>query len=178
VVHVVVVLLPLAVLASVVLVAVPATRRAFGLLTLITAFVACAAIPVAFLSGSKLSAEVPHTSLVSRHIQLAHQLLPLAALFGIVLAVFVFVDMARRSQLGLLNTVEARMIPARPSRSRSSGTGGHSTAHRVSAALLVILAVLTGIQTYRVGDAGAKASWSGRLGHASAPPAPTGAKLP
>ena len=59
IVHLVVVLLPISVLAALVLVAVPATRRAFALLTLVVAFIACVAIPFAFLSGSKLEASLP-----------------------------------------------------------------------------------------------------------------------
>src|ERR1700678_3762122 len=89
IVHVVVVLLPAAVIASLILVAVPATRRAFSLLTLLVAFIACVAIPFAFLSGSKLEARLPPNSLIDKHVQLAHELLPLAALFGVALALFV-----------------------------------------------------------------------------------------
>ena len=51
IVHAVAVLLPLSILAALVLVCVPATRRAFALVTVGLAFVGCVAVPLAFLSG-------------------------------------------------------------------------------------------------------------------------------
>lgn len=163
IVHVVVVLLPVAVLASLILVAVPATRRAFSLLTLLVAFVACVAIPFAFLSGSKLKSRLPPSPLIRRHVQLAHELLPLAAVFGVVLAVFVGVDLVRRSRSARLNDLERRFMPPASSRGRVRSAAGLTAMYRLTAAALVVVAVLTGIQVYRVGDAGAKAAWSGRL---------------
>ena len=163
IVHLVVVLLPAAVLGSILLVAVPATRRAFSLFTLIVAFIACVAIPFSFLSGSKLEARLPSSSLIHKHVQLAHQLLPLAALFGVALAVFVVSDLFLRSRSGRLNEVERRLVASRLSASPSARSRRLTTTQRVSAVLVVVLAVLTGIQTYRVGDAGAKAAWANRI---------------
>jgi uncharacterized membrane protein len=163
IVHLIVVLLPAAVIAAVILVAVPATRRAFSLLTLLVAFIACVAIPFAFLSGSKLEARLPPSPLIREHVRLAHELLPLAAVFGLVLAVFVAVDLVMRSQSGRLNDLERRFMPTPPDLGASAPSRRLTTAYRTSAGLLVVLAVLTGIQVYRVGDAGAKAAWSGRL---------------
>jgi uncharacterized membrane protein len=171
IVHVVVVLLPVAVLASLILVAVPATRRAFSLLTLFVAFVACVAIPFAFLSGSKLEHELPPSPLIHRHVQLAHELLPLAAVYGVVLAAFVVIDLVRRSRSGRLNDLERRFMPSASSRGYGSRLG-LTAAYRLTAAALVVLAVLTGVQVYRVGDAGAKAAWVGRLSP-SGPPSRT-----
>jgi len=102
---------------SILLVAVPATRRAFSLFTLIVAFIACVAIPFSFLSGSKLEARLPSSSLIHKHVQLAHQLLPLAALFGVALAVFVVSDLFLRSRSGRLNEVERRLVASRLSAS-------------------------------------------------------------
>jgi len=173
IVHVVVVLLPASVIASLVLVSVPATRRAFSLLTLLIAFIACAAIPFAFLSGSKLESRLPPSQLIRTHVQLAHQLLPLAAVFGLVLAAFVVIDLTRRSRTGRLNDFERRFIPSLTEVKTTPATAGLTAPYRVSVCLLVVLAVLTGIQVYRVGDAGAKAAWSGRLSP-SAPAVATG----
>jgi hypothetical protein len=170
-VHVVVVLLPLSVLAALLLVAVPAARRAYSSLTLVVAFLACAAVPFAFLSGSELRARLPQTPLIARHVQLAHQLLPLAAAFGISLAAFVVIDALRRAHAGRLNVFESRVVDAVPSLRHYAETHRLTGAHRTAAVLVVVLAVATGVQVYRVGDAGAKAAWAGRLsssaGHAS-----------
>jgi hypothetical protein len=168
IVHVVVVLLPISVLAALLLVAVPAARRAYSLLTLVVAFIACVAIPFAFLSGSQLRARLPRTPLISRHVQLAHQLLPLAAAFGVALAAFVVVDALRRAHAGQLNAVESRVVDAVPTLRQYAETHRLTGAHRVAAVLVVVLAVATGVQVYRVGDAGAKAAWAGRLSSSAA----------
>jgi len=170
IVHVVVVLLPMSVLAALVLVAVPAARRAYSLLTLIVAFIACVAIPFAFRSGSELRARLPRTPLIARHVQLAHQLLPIAAAFGVALAAFVVLDALRRAHSGQLNVFEGRVVDAAPTLRRYAETHRLTGAHRTAAALVVVLAVATGVQVYRVGDAGAKAAWAGRLSNSAPPP--------
>jgi uncharacterized membrane protein len=173
IVHVIVVLLPIAVLASLALVVIPATRRPFAVVTLLVAAIACVAIPFAFVSGKQLERQLPPDPLIARHVQLAHELLPLAAVFGVVLAVFVVVDMVRRSHSGRLNDLERRLKPFRTGHAQGSSTSSRLIqAHRLSAGLLVVLAVLTGVQVYRVGDAGAKAAWSGRLSHSAPAPGP------
>jgi hypothetical protein len=168
IVHIVVVLLPLSVLAALLLVAVPATRRAYSLLTLVVAFAACVAVPLAFRTGSELRARLPPSPLISRHVQLAHQLLPLAALFGVALAVFVVLDVLQRARIGRLNEVERRAINAAPAVRQYAENHRLLGPHRTAAALVVVLAVLTGVQVYRVGDAGAKAAWAGRLSNSAA----------
>jgi predicted membrane protein DUF2231 len=163
IVHVVVVLLPLSVLAALILVAVPAARRAFSLITLLVAFVACVAIPFAFLSGSALRRRLPGSPLIAKHVQLAHQLLPIAAVFGLALAAFVVIDLLRRERGGRLNELERRAVDAAPSVKEYAQAHPLVGAHRTAAVLVVVLAIATGVQVYRVGDAGAKAAWSGRL---------------
>lgn len=41
--------------------------------------------------------------------------------------------------------------------------------HRLLAALLVVVSVLTGIAVYRAGDSGAKAAWTGHYANTAAP---------
>ena len=171
IVHVVVVLLPVSVVAALLLVLVPSTRRPFSLLGLLVAFVACIAIPFAFLSGSALEHRIGVTPLISTHVTLAHELLPLAAVFGVAFAAFVAVDLLRRARHGRLNDLEQRVVDASPAVQRYADSHRLIGAYRGSAAVLVVLAVLTGIQVYRVGDAGARAAWSGRI-----PPANTAAR--
>ena len=163
IVHLVVVLLPLAVVGAVLLVSVPPLRRGYSLLTLLVGFIACAAIPFAFLSGSQLRSRVPASALVATHVSLAHQLLPLAALFGLALAVFVAIDLLRRARSGQLNGLERRLVQARPGITNYARSHHLNGVYRVAATVLVLFSVATGIQVYRVGDAGAKATWVGRL---------------
>jgi hypothetical protein len=163
IVHVVAVLLPTSIIAALVIVAVPATRRAFGLLTVGVGFVACIAVPLAFLSGSALRRRLPGSPLIDRHVSVAHQLLPIAAIFGVCLAGFVAVDLLRRARHDDLNQVEVvvvRRLPALRNYSR-----GHRllALHRGAAVVLVIASLAAMVAVVRAGDSGAKAAWSGRL---------------
>jgi hypothetical protein len=110
IVHVVAVLLPVSILAALILVVIPVTRRGFALVSVAVGFVACVAVPMAFLSGSALRRRLPPSALIDRHVQLAHQLLPVAALFGLSLAGFVVVDLLRRSRRGDVNRLEATAL--------------------------------------------------------------------
>jgi hypothetical protein len=167
IVHAVAVLLPMSILAALVLVCVPVTRRAFALVSVALAFVACVAVPLAFLSGKALRQRVPPSALVARHVQLAHQLLPVAALFGLSLAGFVAVDLLRRSRRGDLNRVEATALGWLPTFRDYSRRHRLLALHRCLAVLLVASAVASGVAVVRAGDSGARAAWHGRLGAVS-----------
>jgi hypothetical protein len=163
IVHVVVVMLPFSILAALVLVCVPATRRAFGLVTVGIGFVGCAAVPLAFLSGKALRRRVADTALINRHVNLAHQLLPVAAVFGLSLAGFVVVDLLRRFRRDDVNRVEAAALLHLPSVRDYSRRHRLLALHRAMATLLVLTSVAAGVAVVRAGDSGAKAAWSGRL---------------
>jgi hypothetical protein len=167
IVHAVAVLLPLALLGALALVIIPSARKAFGLFTLGVAFVACISVPLAFLSGSALRRRVDPSPLISRHVALAHQLLPLAALFGVCLAVFVVIDLLRRGRHEELNRVEAAAIRRWPAVRDYSRRHRLYAAHRAAAVLLVVAALATMVAVVRAGDSGAKAAWNGRLHSAS-----------
>jgi hypothetical protein len=163
IVHAVAVLLPLAIIAALALVVIPATRKAFGLMTVAVGFVACLAVPLAFLSGSALRHRLAPSPLIDRHISLAHELLPLAAVFGLALAAFVGIDLLRRSRHGEVNRVESAALVRLPTLRDYSRRHRLYAAHRAAAGLLVITALATMFTVVRVGDSGAKAAWSGRL---------------
>jgi hypothetical protein len=163
IVHAVAVLLPLSALAALVLVCVPATRRAFALTTVGVAFVACVCVPLAFFSGSALRHRLPDSALIDRHVALAHQLLPVAAVFGLSLAAFVAVDLLRRFRKGDVNRVESAALVRFPSIRDYSRRHRLMALHRGAAALLIVMSVATAVAVVRAGDSGAKAAWHGRL---------------
>lgn len=163
IVHAVVVLLPVSVLAALVLVFVPSSRRAFGLVSVAVAFVACLAVPLAFLSGSELRQRVSPSPLISRHVALAHQLLPIAAIFGVVLAAFVLVDLVRRAEAGDLNQIEAVLVARAPAIIGHWSSGVVVVVSRAVSVVLVVISIATAVAVVRVGDSGAKAVWHGRL---------------
>jgi hypothetical protein len=127
------------------------------------AFVACVSVPLAFLSGAALRRRVDPSPLVSRHVALAHQLLPLAALFGICLAAFVVIDLVQRGRHDELNRVEVAAISRWPALRDYSRRHRLYAAHRAAAVVLVVVALVTMVAVVRAGDSGAKAAWNGRL---------------
>jgi hypothetical protein len=163
IVHAVVVLVPLSALAALGLVFVPASRRAFGLVSVGVAFVGCVAIPLSFWSGSALRHRVAPSPLIDHHVALAHQLLVIAAVFGLSLAAFVVVDIVRRSRSGELNQVEAAVVARQPGLLDRPSESGLQLLHRVTAVVLVAMSLLTAFAVVRVGDSGAKAVWHDRL---------------
>jgi hypothetical protein len=163
IVHAVVVLLPLSVVAALLLVFVPATRRAYGLATVFVALLGCLAVPLSFLSGSALRHRVPPSPLIDHHVALAHQLLVVAAVFGLSVAAFVVVDLARRARWGQLNQVEAAVLARHPGLLGRSSRRTLTIAYRGTAVVLVVMSILTAVAVVRVGDSGAKAVWQHRL---------------
>ncbi|GLW90251.1 DUF2231 domain-containing protein [Actinokineospora globicatena] len=136
VVHAVVVLVPLAVLGTIVIAVWPAARRRYGWLVVGFAAVAAVLTPIASSSGEDLEKRLPENDLIKAHEEL-----------GDTLIWFV---------LGLLVVVTALMVVS--TRSAEAWT---KPAVIVLAVLCVGAGVAAGIHTYRVGDAGARAVWDG-----------------
>jgi uncharacterized membrane protein len=154
VVHAVVVLVPLAILGGLVVVVWPAARRRYGWLVVAVAAVATVAIPVATSTGEGLEHRLPRTAAIETHARLGDDLLVYVAALLVVLAAFVYLHhrstaQARREGPGT-TTAPARL------------TRGSRVAAAVLAALVVVLAVVSAVQVYRIGDSGAQAAWGDR----------------
>jgi len=144
VVHAVVVLLPLSVVGALALAAVPRWRRPYGPLVVGLAAVATLLIPVATTSGEALEHRVGDPE---RHAELGEQLIWFAVPLLAFLAILLWLDRRRPHNI---------------------------TVHKVAATLLVLAAVATGVQTFRVGDSGARAVWADQVGASSAQSAAPG----
>jgi uncharacterized membrane protein len=152
VVHAVVVLLPLAVLGTVLVAVRPRWRARFGGLNALVAVVATALCPVASSSGEALEHRVgdpgAHAELGDALVRFA---LPVALL--------------------------AVLLWWLPRRARTAGPGtGTDPGARVRglgvvAVLAVVASVAAGVQVYRVGESGARAVWAEQV---AAPPAGAG----
>jgi hypothetical protein len=144
-VHIVVVMVPLAALLAVLSAVWPAARRRLGLLTPVAALVAVVFVPVTTNAGEWLQEHVDNTELVRRHAELGDGLLIWAALL------FVFA-----AALWLIDAAPARgwSVPA--------SLISRTTRIALSAALCAV-AVVAVVQVYRIGDSGAKAAWQDRL---------------
>lgn len=147
IVHFVVVLLPIAVLGSILAAVWPAVRRRFGWLAVAAAAVGTALVPVATGSGEDLAARVGSSPQVKKHEALA--------------------DLMIWWALGLTVAVTALMVlHARAGKGDAGGDGakaakGVTIGLVVAAVLTVGVAAGTGIHVFRVGDAGARSVWEG-----------------
>jgi len=145
VVHLTVVLIPLAAI-SVVLAAVwPAARRRLGLLPQILALLALTLVPITTSAGEWLADRVAETPLVERHEELGERMLPWTlALFAVAVAIWAWHRFAR-----------ARF---------AKGTGRIRPAASVT---LVVAAIVVAsgsvITVVQIGESGAAAVWTGNV---------------
>jgi uncharacterized membrane protein len=137
VVHGVVVLLPLAVLGSIVIAVWPAARQRYGWLVVAVAAVATVLVPVATSSGGDLKTRLPVTPQVQRHEELGNLMLWFALPMLIAVAALMVVHTMGRRQV--LSWTKLATV--------------------VVAVLTVGLAVAAGVHVIRVGDAGSRAVW-------------------
>ncbi|MFE9692617.1 DUF2231 domain-containing protein [Micromonospora sp. NPDC005806] len=142
VVHAVVVLLPLAALGVVALAVRPSWRGRFGVLVVLIAALATAAIPLATDSGENLERRVGDPG---RHAELGDQLIWFA--LPLLVAAVALVWLHRRA---------ARRVEDPTGTRRTSGPGVVGV---VVGVLAVVVAAANLVQVYRVGDSGAKAVW-------------------
>jgi hypothetical protein len=140
VVHLTVVLIPLAAI-SVVLAAVwPAARRRLGLLPQILALIALVLVPITTSAGEWLADRVAETPLVERHEQLGERMLPWAiALFAVAVAMWAWHRFAKA-------TGRIRL-----------------TVSVVLAVAAIIVASGSVITVIQIGESGAAAVWTGNV---------------
>lgn len=133
VVHAVVVLLPLAMLGTVLIAVVPRWRRPYGPLVVAVAAVATALVPVATSSGEALE---KHVGDPGRHAELGDQLIWFALPLLVLVLALVVLDRRGSTRRALTTTV---------------------------AVLAVVAALASTVQVYRVGESGARAAWADQV---------------
>jgi uncharacterized membrane protein len=155
VVHFVVVLLPLAVLGSILTAVWPVVRRRFGWLAVAAAAAGTALTPIATSSGEFLEGRLGTNPGIEEHARLGDMLFWWALpLFLAVTALMVLHH--RTEKAARAPEVDPAGGGVATETKRATGT---SIAMLVLAVITVGLAVGTGIHTYRVGDAGARTVW-------------------
>jgi hypothetical protein len=186
-VHVVVVLVPVAAIMVICSAAWPAARARLGIGTPIAALLALIAVPITTHAGEWLEERVAPTPLVKRHADLGDTLLPwVIAMFVLSAALWAL----RRYQPGAGS--EASVYPVddypvdepvtvgapggapapapAPRRARRAASAATATRPapgglRVVAVVLAVLSIAAAVgsitQVYRIGESGAKAVWSG-----------------
>jgi len=149
-VHVVVVLVPVAAVMVVCSALWPAARRRLGVGTPVVAFAALVSVPLATHAGEWLEARVPSTPLVRRHTELGDSLLPWVLVLFVLAAGLWFLQ--RRAAVAGGAAGGAAGAATRP-----------GALFVVAAVLSVVAAVGSVVQVVRIGDSGAKAVWSGQV---------------
>lgn len=170
VVHAVVVLLPLAAIATALVAVWAGARRRHGLLALVFTFVATLTVPVATSSGEALAERFSRkTPAVRTHTSIGSSLLPWAAVMGLTLALLVAVDIYRRAVAPAAAPPEPLSRPERwlvgrlPVGARRPGPRSWlRPLSLLAAALAFVSAVGAGVTVVRIGDSGARAAWGQR----------------
>ena len=139
VVHAVVVLVPLAVLGTVVVALWPAARRRYGWLVVGVTAAATISVPIAGGSGEDLRDRLVPTDLIREHAHLGDQLL-----------VFVAVLFAASTALVWFTRHDEPTASRRAPKPLVIALAG----------VTVLAAVVSGVQVVRIGDSGARAAWA------------------
>lgn len=150
VVHGIVVLLPLAVVGTVAIALRPEWRTRYGFVVVGAALAATVMIPVATSSGEALEKRVGDPE---KHAELGDQLLWFA--LALLLTSALLVLLQRRAEGAAAPTGDSTGAP----REQAGGARGVRRELMAVAALAVVAAVACGVQVYRVGDSGARATW-------------------
>lgn len=157
-VHAVVVLLPLAALLLVAAVLWPRVRQRVAPAGAAVAVVGAVLVPVTTDAGEWLERRVPENALVRAHTELGDTLLPWAIGLAVV---------------GLLVATWDLWSTRLPGRREAGPLRVRSVPAVVLAVLVLVAAVGTTVQVYRIGDSGARAVWDGRFSQ-QATSGPTG----
>ena len=150
VVHAVVVFVPLAALAAIVVAVWPAARRRYGWLAVAVAAVAAVSNYVAEQAGEALEHLIPRDAAIEAHTSIGDELkywtIPLLVLVAAVVFLNRRADLAGRRE-GPGTTTAPRLA------------GGQRVLAMVLAALTVVVAVGATYEVVRIGDSGARAVW-------------------
>lgn len=152
-VHAVVVLLPLTAVLLVLCATWPAVRRRTGVVLPALALVSLGLVPLTTHAGEWLERRVPQSPLLNTHTELGDSLLPWA--FGL-FVVGAVVWLAHR-------------LAASPLSDDAAGRPGGTVLRVALIVVAVVVAAGTVVQTYRVGESGARAAWQGQFSQQAAP---------
>ncbi|GJF01562.1 hypothetical protein PSD17_05260 [Pseudonocardia sp. D17] len=160
VVHAVVVLVPAAVIGSVLVAAWPRIRPRWGWPVVALTALATLAIPVATSTGESLEHNLPRTAAMETHTQLGDELLVFVAPLLLFVAGLVLLDHLRRRTTDR-DTATARHAGPGTMAAPRIRDGQARVGVVVLAVLVVVFAVVSAVQVVRIGDSGARAAWGG-----------------
>lgn len=160
--HVVVVLLPVAAAATFAVALIPRFRHRYGLAVLAFTFVTTLFVPLTSQSGEGLAERLPDDPSIAHHAAIGQQLVIWAAVFGICLAAVVALDLIRRASapredLSASERWAMRWIPGAP---RPTPPPWTKTAFTIARVLAVAAAIGVTVMVIRAGHSGAQAVWT------------------
>ena len=160
--HVVVVLLPLAAVAAAIVALSGRFRHRWGIATVVATFVVTLFVPLTTQSGESLAARLPTSVSIARHASIGHQVMYWAAAFGLLLFAMVVIDLIRRATVSReeLSTSERWATRYLPTAWRTSTPAWSPGAFRVAQALVLVAAIGVTVMVVRAGHSGAQSVWS------------------
>ena len=159
--HVVVVLLPVAAVAAILVVLWGWYRHHLGIATLVATFLVTLFVPLTTQSGESLESRLPDSQVIAAHAATGDQVLWVAALFGLCLFAVVALDLWRRMPTAVgLAPAEAWLSRRAPASWRERAPSWTSPALTVSRILLVVAAIALIVVVIQAGHSGARAVWS------------------
>jgi hypothetical protein len=157
--HVVVVLLPIAAAATIAVVASSWFRHRYGLVVVAATFVVTLFVPLTSQAGEALAERLPDAPEIQTHADVGKQLVIWAAVFGACLAAVVLLDLIRRAPAPDLTSAESWAVARLPSVWRSSTPGWADAAFRLVQVLAVLASIGVLVMVIRAGHTGAQAVW-------------------
>lgn len=159
--HVVVVLLPIAAAAALLVALWTWYRHHLGVATLIATFLVTLCVPLTTQSGESLAARLPESPVIAAHATAGDRVQWVAALFGLCLFAVVALDLRRRAPMTAeLAPTEAWISRRVPASWRNPAPSWTSPALTVARVLLVVAAIAVVVVVVQAGHSGARAVWS------------------
>jgi predicted membrane protein DUF2231 len=158
--HIVVVLLPIAALATIVTVFSSWFRHRYGLLVLASTFVITLIVPMTSQAGEALADRLPDAPAIRHHADVGKQLVIWTAMFGVCLAGLVVLDLIRRASASDLTRGEAWAVRRVPVRWRERIPGWADGALLVLQASALLLSIGVLAMVIVAGHTGAQAVWA------------------
>ena len=158
--HLVVVLLPIAALVTVLLS--DRFRHRWGVATVCATFAVTVFVPLTSQAGESLAERLPDNEAIARHADIGNQLVIWATAFGLCLFAVVAIDLIRRARTPAdeLSPAEAWAIGYLPSRWREATPNWTVAIFRVAQVLAIVAAIGVTVMVVLAGHTGAQAVWS------------------
>ena len=160
--HVVVVLLPVAAVLTAATALLPRFRHRYGVVVVAFTFVTTLFVPLTTQAGEALAVRLPDNPAIARHAATGNLVTIWAALFGLCLAALVGTDLVRRATVPAaeLGTVEGWAVGLLPAPWRRDMPGWSGPALRVAQALAIVTAIGVTAMVIKAGHTGAQAVWT------------------